>query len=317
MLFEYQGFSKKGGIYQIKNLLTNVVYIGSTREFKCRWYDHVCALKNGKHKTKHLRYSFNKHYAEQGNDDFLEFSILEVMENATKSERLEREEWWIQKFLNEGLELYNTNRTPTKEPSVHGEMSLEGKRRMIESKRGKRSSPATEYKAGHVPWTKENGHDEETRKLLGEKSKAMWETPEVAEKLLKSRRTKKFRNTQSKRMSQAWKESREQKLAAMNSPECKALRSEKAKEQWSDPEAKAKILAAMNNDESKKKRLISEVGEEKAKKILDPEWMKYNVESLGKKGTAKLLGVHVGTVRRWFARLFPYEISSKGIEFQQ
>jgi group I intron endonuclease len=317
MLFEYQGFSLKGGIYQIRNVISGRIYIGSTREFKCRWPDHARSLRSSKHKTKHLQASYNKYTIEQGNDDFLEFSILEVMENATKAERLEREEWWIQKFLSEGLELYNTNRTPTKEPSVQGEMSLEGKQRMIERKRGKRTSPATEYKAGNVPWTKENGHDEETRKLIGEKSKAMWENETSAAKLRISRQSKKFRKARSRDMKASWKETREQRVAVLNSSECKALRSEKAKEQWSDPEAKAKILAARNNEESKKKRLISEVGKEKAEKILDPEWMKYNVETLGKKGTAKLLGVDVGTVRRWFAKLFPYEISSKGIEFQQ
>lgn len=314
MLFEYQGFSKQGGIYQIQNKISGVIYVGSTREFKCRWPDHARSLRNGKHKTKHLQYSYSKYLLEQGNDEFLEFGILEVMESSTKAERLAREEWWISKFLTEGAALYNSNKTPTKEPIVNGIMSESAKARMIKSKLGKRTSPATEYKAGNVPWTKENGHDEETRKLIGEKSKAMWENEASAAKLRVSRQSKKFRKARSKDMKASWKTTREERIAILNLPENREANSERVKKQWSDPESRQRILNARNSETSKIKRLISEVGEDKAAKILDAEWMKNNVETLGKKGTAKLLGVDVGTIRRWFARLQQNkELSNKEI----
>lgn len=307
MLFEYQGFSRKGGIYRIKNVISGVMYVGSASRYKKRWSDHARSLVEGKHHTKHLQNAYSRYLLECGNDDFLEFAVLEVMESSTKAERLAGEEWWITKFLAEGVELYNSNMTPTKEPN----------KTSTGCNKGKRLSPATEYKPGNVPWTAEHGHDEETRKLISEKSKEMWANEISAAKLRISRQSKKFRKGRSRDMKASWKETREQRVATLNSPEYKAIRSEKAKGQWSDLEARAKILAARSTEESKKKRLISEVGEETAKKILDPEWMRYNVESLGKKGTAKLLGVNVGTIRRWYAKLFPYEISSKGIEFQQ
>jgi group I intron endonuclease len=317
MFFEYQGFSLKGGIYQIRNVLSGVIYVGSTVKFYDRWNDHKRSLIANKHKTKHLQYAYSKYLMEHGSDDFLEFTILEVMESSTKAERLAREEWWIEKLLGEGIELYNTNKTPTKEPIVNGIMSESAKARMIKSKLGKRTSPATEYKAGNVPWTKENGHDEETRKLIGEKSKAMWENEASAAKLRVSRQSKKFRKARSKDMKASWKATKEERIATLNLPENREANSERVKKQWSDPESRQRILNARNSETSKIKRLISEVGEDKAAKILDAEWMKNNVETLGKKGTAKLLGVHVGTIRRWYAKFFPYEISSTGIEFQQ
>ena len=298
MLFEYQGFSKQGGIYQIQNKISGVIYVGSTIEFKCRWPDHARSLRNGKHKTKHLQNAYSKYLLEQGDDEFLEFGILEVMENSTKAERLSREEWWIQRFLMEGTELYNTNKTPTKEPTVNGIMSESAKARMIKSKLGKRLSPATEYKPGNVPWTAEHGHDEETRKLIGEKSKAMWENEITAAKLLISRKSKKFRKARSKDMKASWKATREERIASLNLPENREANSERVQKQWSDPESRQRILTARSSETSKIKRLISEVGEDKAAKILDAEWMKYNVETLGKKGTAKLLEVDVGTIIR-------------------
>lgn len=201
----------------------------------------------------------------------------------------------------EGTELYNTNKTPTKEP---GKTS-------IGCNKGKRSSPATEYKPGNVPWTAEHGHDEETRKLIGEKSKAMWENEITAAKLLISRKSKKFRKARSKDMKASWKATREERVAAVNSPECKALRSENAKEQWSDPEARQCIMDARNSLASKSKRLLTEVGSVIASKLLDANWMHEQVKSLGIKGTALLLLIDRGTVRRWYYRHFPEQLTKK------
>jgi len=311
MLFDYNGHSRKGGIYQIKNLINGTIYIGSAKRFKERWNDHKRSLTKGVHHTKYLQNSYSKHNVEVGNDNMFVFSVLEVMDKSTKEERLIREEWWIQKLLNEGLELYNSNRNPTKEPKIS-----------VGSTKGQRNSRATEYKSGHIPWTKENGHDVETRKLIGEKSKAMWETPEIAEKLLETRRTEAFKQLHKERMTTAWQEERQQRLAAQNPPECKEAKSRNAKVQWSDPERRQRIMEARNVEECKLKFLITKVGKEKAAKISDPAWLKQSVADLGKKGTAKLLEVDVGTIRRWYDKFFPsgigytYEINSSGVHFE-
>ena len=310
MLFVYNEQSRKSGIYQIKNLISGAIYVGSASRFKKRWNDHKRSLAKGVHHTKYLQNSYSKHNVEVGNDNMFVFSVLEVMEKSSKEERLIREEWWIQKLIADGIELYNSNLEPTNEPKV----SI--------SPKGKRNSRATEFKPGHVPWTIDNRHDEETRKLIGEKSKAMWKTPEIAEKLLKTRRTDTFRQLHKERMAAAWREEREQRLATQNAPECKKLKSDNSKAQWSDPDKRQRIIESRNNDECRLKFLITKVGKEKAEKITDPVWLKQSIETLGKKGTAKLLGVDVGTIRRWYDKFFPsgigytYEINSSGVKFE-
>lgn len=300
MLFEYKGFSKLGGIYQIKNTINGTIYVGSTREFKCRWADHKRSLVANKHKTKHMQNAYNKYLLEQSSDDFLQFSILEVMKNSTKRERLIREEWWINKLIDEGICLYNSNKTPTKEPIAHAVLSEQEKQKMRMKRKGKHFSSTTEYKPGHIPWTKENGHDEETKKLIGEKSKAMWQNKESAEKLLNSRRSTKFRNNQSKNMRESWEKTREQRLVAMNMPECI-----EAKMAWkkTNKEAEKRRIENSYSLEALKKRLVSLIGKEKAEKILDVEWLRSSVEMHGLKGTATLLRVDRGTIKRWHQKL--------------
>lgn len=49
------------GIYQIINLVTNKSYIGSTKDFKGREWQHFNMLERNKHSSKKLQRSYNKH----------------------------------------------------------------------------------------------------------------------------------------------------------------------------------------------------------------------------------------------------------------
>lgn len=51
----------KSGIYRIKNIINNKVYIGSTIEFKKRWRDHKWYLNQNIHQNSHLQCSWNKY----------------------------------------------------------------------------------------------------------------------------------------------------------------------------------------------------------------------------------------------------------------
>lgn len=73
-----------GGVYRIRNLLNQRLYIGSTNNFSKRFSEHSRALKNNKH-GKFLQHDFNQ----SGSENFI-FEILEVVEN-NKSQRLLRE----------------------------------------------------------------------------------------------------------------------------------------------------------------------------------------------------------------------------------
>lgn len=115
MIFKYDGNSTKSGIYEIKNTITGTCYIGSAKRFKERWTGHSYALKNAKHQNKRLLASYRFHCEQLANDDFLTYSILEIMNSSTKEDRLAREEFWISEYLSRNIKLYNINLRPTTE----------------------------------------------------------------------------------------------------------------------------------------------------------------------------------------------------------
>lgn len=51
----------KTGIYRIRNIVNNKVYIGSAVDIKKRWRDHKWYLKENKHHNSHLQSSYNKY----------------------------------------------------------------------------------------------------------------------------------------------------------------------------------------------------------------------------------------------------------------
>lgn len=77
------------GIYQIKNLINNKIYIGSSVKIKSRWSQHIHYLNKNIHDNKHLQHAWNKYGA-----DAFEFTILEIINDKTKL--IEREQVWIE-----------------------------------------------------------------------------------------------------------------------------------------------------------------------------------------------------------------------------
>lgn len=75
------------GVYEIRNLVNNKLYIGSSVDCEYRWRLHQRDLRNKKHHAPHLQFSFNKH----GVKNF-KFSILE---RADVPILLAREQHWI------------------------------------------------------------------------------------------------------------------------------------------------------------------------------------------------------------------------------
>lgn len=64
----------KQGVYVIKCLSSEKIYVGSTTmTFLKRYRHHLTQLQNNNHKNSHLQNSYNKY----GSDNF-EFDILEI-----------------------------------------------------------------------------------------------------------------------------------------------------------------------------------------------------------------------------------------------
>jgi len=76
------------GIYWIRNLINNKVYIGSAVCLTSRKNGHKRNLMRNKHPNKHLQLSVNKY----GYKNFI-FEIIEKLENNEKL--LEREQYWL------------------------------------------------------------------------------------------------------------------------------------------------------------------------------------------------------------------------------
>lgn len=77
------------GVYSIKNNITNLEYIGSSKNIEKRWKEHLWMLESRKHHSKKLQNAWNKH----GKDNFT-FSIIEECELELL---LETEQFWIDK----------------------------------------------------------------------------------------------------------------------------------------------------------------------------------------------------------------------------
>ena len=84
MLFFYNGNSKLSGIYEIRNRHSNRSYIGQAKEFKERWASHKCALLGKFCNNKFFQNDFNKCFEKLNHTDFLEFHVIEVLNNSTK-----------------------------------------------------------------------------------------------------------------------------------------------------------------------------------------------------------------------------------------
>lgn len=82
---------KRGGIYQIKNLLDNKIYIGCSIDTTRRIYLHKRMLRMGNHDNIHLQRAWNR----DGEKSFA-FRVIEKVANP--ADLVAREKYWIDGF---------------------------------------------------------------------------------------------------------------------------------------------------------------------------------------------------------------------------
>lgn len=124
----------ESGIYAIKNLINNKIYIGSAKNLKKRWYEHKYKLKHNKHPNKYLNDAWNKY----GHNNF-EFIVIERVDVA---QLIVREQHYIDYYLSY-IKTNGYNLSPTAGNTLnykHSEMTKEKIKKALIGKKSNRTN---------------------------------------------------------------------------------------------------------------------------------------------------------------------------------
>ena len=91
------------GVYKITNTINGKIYVGESTGYPSRINKHKFTLKRGIHKNPKLQNDYDQHSL-----DIFDFQVIEEHPpDADKNLLLEREAYFINKYKEEGKELYN------------------------------------------------------------------------------------------------------------------------------------------------------------------------------------------------------------------
>lgn len=137
----------KSGIYQIRNIQNNHIYVGSAVNIKNRWRSHVTLLRKGKHHSRHLQSAWNKY-----GEGCFDFSVLEY---CNKENLIVREQHYID----------------TRSPSYNMSPTAGNQRGVHHSEESKKKNSLANI--GRTPWNKgKNGvYSDETLARMREAKK--------------------------------------------------------------------------------------------------------------------------------------------------
>ena len=148
------------GIYYIKNITNNKLYIGNSANIGNRFCRHVSALRGGYHTNTHLQHAWTKY----GESNFI-FHVIEI----TTIDNLHiREQFWMNKF-NVLNDKYGYNICPFADKSG---MSEETKIKISQTKKGVPMKEETKQKLSIVKKGIKANLSNEGRKKISETSKA-------------------------------------------------------------------------------------------------------------------------------------------------
>ena len=274
---------KTQGIYKIKNILDNKVYIGQSIDVEKRVREHFINIK--KRITHPLYNAINKY----GVDNF-EFSFIDLVTDSMKLN--EREQYWIDyyksylpefgynilQFVTTTRGYKHTEETKKKIASIHkGKiLSEETKKRIAVASGLRRHSEETKRKMslvqkgriiskehiqklresnlGKVGWNKGIPCREETKRKLSEKIKQLHK-----EGKYKTEITEEQRKIRSDRKKEWWKNTENRKSCSllikksMQNPERSKQIIEKNKKMWADPVYRNKMTKILRDNAYKQK----------------------------------------------------------------
>ena len=119
------------GVYQIRNIVNNKTYIGSSVYIKKRWWTHKMFLNKQNHCNPHLQNAWNKY----GKGSFM-CLVIEDMPDATLEEVQKAEQW----YLDNTKQDYNINPNATGGSAAGRKLSEEHKANISKANIGKKVS---------------------------------------------------------------------------------------------------------------------------------------------------------------------------------
>ena len=117
-----------GGIYQIRNLVNDKIYIGSSYILARRWEEHKKTLRGGYHCNCYLQNAWNKY----GEENF----VFEVLDEIDNDDELEQIEQW---YLDNWKPQYNLSKY-VNAPMRGRKHTKESRRKMSEGKLGEKGT---------------------------------------------------------------------------------------------------------------------------------------------------------------------------------
>lgn len=216
--------SKKCGIYVIRNIKNNKVYVGRTTNFEKREARHRLDLKKGID-SAHLQRSWNKHGAE--------CFVWEVLEECNYLSQIEREAFWIKK-LNSGDSKFGYN------------LRIEGGEEGITYFREESKEKCSKWQKGRIL-------TEEHKKSISEGLSSYY----LKNKVRKETRKKLSKASKGREHSDKSKEKISEGLKKMYSenPDAKRAAGERASQRWenlSSEEKNKKMKALQENNRGRK-----------------------------------------------------------------
>ena len=187
------------GIYEIVNWQDGKAstYVGSSTDIECRWGEHRKKLRAGRHDNAHLQAAWDKY----GKDAF----AFNVLEEVSEDMLLAMEQEYLDDYFDRG-HCYNIA-VRAMPPMAGWKHTEEARRKMSETKRGKKLSEEHKRKIGESLMGNQNcsgcTHTEETKRNMGEAQKGRKHTEETRRKISAANKGKRRSEETRRRLSEA------------------------------------------------------------------------------------------------------------------
>lgn len=172
------------GIYNIRNLTNNNIYIGSAIDFNDRWYLHKKELKLNKHHSIYLQRAYNKY----GENNFI-YEVMECVNVHLNESKLEYKKRLVEEKEQRWIDFFNPeyNMCKVAGSKLGAKCSDETRLKISNSTKGKKKAPFSEQHKLNMSIANigksRHPHSEETKSKISATSKLRFFSEETRKKM--------------------------------------------------------------------------------------------------------------------------------------